>query len=118
MDDSASGLTSIILAYVYAALLVAGPWLFTILAVFGLSAATCTSGCDQLPLFRSIVIYNSLYLLVVTSPLGSLPAATFPISSTSDRTECVISVFVTCFIAFCLMTLADDGPVLSAAHRR
>ena len=65
-------LTSIVLAYVYAALLVAGPWIFTVLGVVGLSAASCSAVCDQLPVFRSVVIYNSLFALVVTSPLAFL----------------------------------------------
>ncbi|HTI80388.1 MAG TPA: exopolysaccharide Pel transporter PelG [Acetobacteraceae bacterium] len=104
------GLTGIILAYVYAALLVAGPWLFTILAVFGLSAAKCSSGCDQLPLFRSIVIYNSLYALVITSPLGFLAGRHISDQLYVNRTECVISVFVTCFVAFCLVTLLTMVP--------
>lgn len=65
-------LTSIAVGYVYAALLVAGPWIFTVIGLVGLSAGSCAAGCDQLPVFRSIVIYNSLFALVVTSPLAFL----------------------------------------------
>src|SRR5690349_16194901 len=65
-------LSGIVAAYLYAALIVAGPWIFTMLGIAGLSGTGCTADCGQLPLFRSIVIYNSLFSLVVTSPLAFL----------------------------------------------
>ena len=57
-------------AYLYAAFLVAGPWIFTVLGLLFLSAATCEGNCIDLTVFRSIVIYNSMYALIVTSPLA------------------------------------------------
>ena len=63
-------LSSVVLAYGYAALLVAGPWIFTILGIAGLSATRCDNACDQLAVFRSVVIHNALFALVVTSPLA------------------------------------------------
>ena len=57
-------------AYLYAALLVAGPWIFTVLGLLSLSAAHCDGSCADLTVFRSIVIYNSMYALIVTSPLA------------------------------------------------
>lgn len=63
-------LSTVVLAYGYAALLVAGPWIFTILGIAGLSATRCAGACDQLALFRSVVIHNALFALVVTSPLA------------------------------------------------
>src|SRR4051812_5009737 len=62
-------LSGIVVAYVYAALVVAGPWIFTMLGIVGLSSRVCSAVCDQLPLFRSVVIYNSMFSLVVTSPV-------------------------------------------------
>ena len=57
-------------AYVYAAFLVAGPWIFTVLGLLSLSAAKCDGFCVDLTVFRSVVIYNSMYALIVTSPLA------------------------------------------------
>jgi len=57
-------------AYLYAAFLVAGPWIFTVLGLFSLGAGKCEGSCIDLTVFRSIVIYNSMYALIVTSPLA------------------------------------------------
>jgi uncharacterized membrane protein len=65
-------LSGVFFAYVYATLLVAGPWIFTILGLFFLSATTCEGICANLTTFRSIVIYNSMYALIATSPLAFL----------------------------------------------
>ena len=57
-------------AYLYAAFLVAGPWIFTVLGLLNLSPASCDDYCIDLTIFRSIVIYNSMYALIVTTPLA------------------------------------------------
>lgn len=64
-------LTGVASAYIYAALLVAGPWIFTVLGLLGLGASGCdTSGCEELQIFRSVVIYNSMFALVASSPIA------------------------------------------------
>ena len=63
-------ISSVFGAYLYAALLVAGPWIFTVLGLFFLSAAACDGSCPDLTIFRSIIIYNSMYALIITSPLA------------------------------------------------
>lgn len=63
-------LSGVVLAYFCAALIVAGPWIFTMLGIAGLSAVSCAQPCAQLPLFRTVVIYNSMFSLVLTSPLA------------------------------------------------
>ena len=103
-------LSVVVIAYVYAALVVAGPWIFTMLGIFGLSSAGCSSGCDQLPVFRSIVIYNSVFALVVTSPL-----AFFSGRYVSDRlyvgqSRCVFYVLILSLAVFCLVTLITVVP--------
>ncbi len=103
-------LTSIVAAYVHAALLVAGPWIFTILAIVGLSATGCTAVCDQLPLFRSIVIYNSLYSLVVTSPLAFFSGRYISDQLFSGRTQCIFFAFVVSLAVFWCITLATVVP--------
>jgi len=67
---SQRALSTVVLAYGYAALLVAGPWIFTIVGIVGLSAARCADECGELVVFRSVVIHNSLFALVITSPLA------------------------------------------------
>jgi uncharacterized membrane protein len=67
---SRGSLSGVLGAYLYAAFFVAGPWIFTVLGLLSLSAATCDGSCIDLTVFRSIVIYNSMYALVVTSPLA------------------------------------------------
>ena len=42
-----SGLSTIAAAYVFAALLVAGPWIFTVLGIVGLGAALCDDACEK-----------------------------------------------------------------------
>jgi polysaccharide biosynthesis protein PelG len=63
-------LSAILLAYLYAVLLVAGPWIFTVLGLLNLSPTICDDNCTDKTIFRSIVIYNSMYALVVTTPLA------------------------------------------------
>ena len=57
-------------AYLYAAFLVAGPWILTVLGLFSLNTVSCDGYCTELTIFRSIVIYNSMYALVIASPLA------------------------------------------------
>jgi uncharacterized membrane protein len=57
-------------AYLYAAFLVAGPWIFTMLGIAATSSIACDGPCMQVQIFRSVVIYNSVFSLVLTSPLA------------------------------------------------
>ncbi|MGJ4949690.1 exopolysaccharide Pel transporter PelG [Bradyrhizobium sp. HKCCYLS20291] len=63
-------LAAIFGAYSYAAMIVAGPWLFTVLGLSFLSATACDGTCLDLTIFRSVVIYNSMFSLIITSPLA------------------------------------------------
>ena len=104
-------LSGIVAAYIYAALLVAGPWIFTMLGIVGLSSTGCSADCDQLTLFRSIVIYNSLFSLVVTSPLAFLfrPLHRRPALSRPERQACIFA-FIVSLAAFCLIALVTVVP--------
>jgi polysaccharide biosynthesis protein PelG len=62
-------LSGIFGAYLYAAFLVAGPWIFTVLGILNLSPSICDDYCSDKTVFRSILIYNSMYALIVTTPL-------------------------------------------------
>jgi polysaccharide biosynthesis protein PelG len=104
------GLGTIVLAYVYAAFLVAGPWIFTVVGIVALSAARCTAVCDELPVFRSIVIYNSLYALVVTSPLAFLCGRYVSGQLYAGRAQSVFFALVGALGVFCLITVVTVAP--------
>ena len=103
-------LTSIATAYIYAALLVAGPWIFTVLGIFGLSYAGCSSPCDQLAVFRSIVIYNSLLALVVTTPLAFFSGRYVGDRLYVGETASIFFAFVVSLALFCLIALVTAVP--------
>jgi uncharacterized membrane protein len=103
-------LSGIAAAYLYAALIVAGPWIFTMLGIAGLSGTGCSGDCGQLPLFRSIVIYNSLFSLVVTSPLAFLSGRYIADQLHNGHEQSVFFAFVVSLTVFCLITLATAGP--------
>jgi uncharacterized membrane protein len=103
-------LTSIVAGYIYAALLVAGPWIFTMLGIVGLSSTGCSADCDALTLLRSVVIFNSLFSLVVTSPLAFLSGRYIADQLYVGRTQGVYFVFAVSLAAFCLIVLVTVVP--------
>ena len=103
-------LSTIATAYVYAALLVAGPWIFTMLGIVGLSSTGCTANCDQLALFRSVVIYNSLFSLVVTSPVAFFAGRYVSDRLYAGQTNAVFFVFLASLTLFCLCVLTVAVP--------
>ena len=99
-------LSGVLGAYLYAAFLVAGPWIFTVLGLLGLGAATCGGGsCFDLTVFRSIVIYNSMYALIVTSPLTFISGRYASERVYSGREENVFYVLVISLGVFAFLTL-------------
>src|SRR5690349_245143 len=108
-------LSGIAAGYVCAALMVAGPWIFTIVGVAGLSAITCTAPCDQLPLFRTIVIYNSMFSLVVTSPIAFFAGRHTANELHAGRTDGIFGVLILVLGLFCLLTLLVAVPFYGAA---
>jgi polysaccharide biosynthesis protein PelG len=97
-------------AYLYAALLVAGPWIFTVLGLFFLSAATCDGTCIDLTVFRSIVIYNSMYALIVTSPLAFLSGRYVSEQLQSGCNDSVFYALVLSLVIFSLLILGVAAP--------
>ena len=119
-------MSSIVTAYVYAAVLVAGPWIFTMLGIVGLSTTGCSAACDELVLFRSIVIYNSLFSLVVSSPLAFFSGRYMSDKLYTGQIQGGFFVFTMSLSVFCLTVLTTvvpfyliaatlDGPVGFAA---
>lgn len=103
-------LSGVVLAYGYAALLVAGPWIFTILGIIGLSAAPCASACGELAVFRSVVIHNSLFALVSTSPLAFLFGRYVSDRVHSGDAEAVFFALVVSLNLFALAVAAIPAP--------
>ena len=103
-------LSSVFAAYLYAAFLVAGPWIFTVLGLFSLGAAACDAPCTDLTVFRSIVIYNSMYALIVTSPLAFFNGRYVSEQLHSDRNSGVFYSLVLSLTIFGLMTLVVAVP--------
>jgi polysaccharide biosynthesis protein PelG len=103
-------MSAVVTAYVYAALLVAGPWIFTMLGIVGLSSTGCSTACDELTLFRSVVIYNSLFALVVTSPLAFFCGRYISDRLYVGQTQSVFFVFAVSLGLFSLVVLATVVP--------
>ncbi len=62
-------LTSVVGAYGHAVMVVAGPWIFTLIGLAGTSFVACDAGCRDVQVFRSIIIYNSVFALIASSPI-------------------------------------------------
>jgi polysaccharide biosynthesis protein PelG len=104
------GLSSVAVAYIYAALLVAGPWIFTVIGLAGLSSAHCYGPCEGLSVFRSVVIYNSMFSLVATSPLAFLCARYVSDQQCASRRNSIHYAFMATFCVFCAITAAITAP--------
>jgi len=102
-------------AYSYAALIVAGPWIFTVLGLSYLSATACDGSCSDLTIFRSVVIYNSMYSLIITSPLAFFAGryASRQLHSGCDRH--VFFVLVLSLLIFLLVTFLLAVPFYTLA---
>ncbi len=106
-------------SYLFAMFIVAGPWIFSIVGVLALSMIGCDGVCASVTDFRSIVIYNSIFSLVITGPLGFL-AARF-ISDQVFRVETqgiVYAVFSSLLIYFLLAFFLGGGFYLLATNFR
>jgi polysaccharide biosynthesis protein PelG len=108
-------LSGVLGAYSYAALLVAGPWIFTVLSFFCISAVTCDGSCIDLTIFRSIVIYNSMYALIVTSPLAFLSGRYVSEQLHSGCDDGVSYALVLTLVSFGLVTFGTVVPFYTYA---
>src|SRR4051812_8406594 len=102
-------------AYLYAALLVAGPWIFTVVGLLGLSTGKCEGNCADLTVFRSVVIYNSMYALVVTCPLAFLSGRFVSEQLHSRGNEGAFFALVLSLIVFAFLTLGIVAPFYMGA---
>lgn len=102
-------LTALFGTYLYAALLVAGPWIFTVLGMLWLAGTGCTADCDDLSTFRSIIIYNSMYALVVTSPIAFAVGRYVSEQVHARRTEGVLWILAFSTAGFGIFSLGFVG---------
>lgn len=104
-------LTGVAAAYAYAALLVAGPWIFTVIGLLGLGSSGCdASGCGELQTFRSVVIYNSMFALVVSSPIAFLCGRCVADQLHQGRADSITFVLLASLGAFSVIVLATALP--------
>lgn len=96
--------------YLYAALIVAGPWIFTVLGLSVLGADSCNGPCADLTIFRSIIIYNSMYAFIVASPLAFFSGRYVSQQLHGGSDQHVFYVFTLCLGIFLLATLAIAVP--------
>jgi polysaccharide biosynthesis protein PelG len=108
-------LSGIAAGYICAALLVAGPWIFTMLGIAGLSAISCTGPCGQLALFRTIVIYNSMFSLVATSPIAFFAGRHTANQLHAGRTDGMFGLLTCGLVLFCLLALLFAVPLYGAS---
>lgn len=94
-------LSGIFGAYLYAAFLVAGPWIFTVLGILNLSPSICDDYCSDKSVFRSILIYNSMYALIVTTPLVFISgryASEQVYTGRDDKVFCAVIISISTFV--------------------
>jgi uncharacterized membrane protein len=103
-------LSGVLGAYVYGALLVAGPWIFTVLGLLFLNSATCEGSCIDLTVFRSVVIYNSMYALIVTSPLAFVSGRYAAEKIYQGREDSVLYSLVVSIIIFVIISIIVAVP--------
>jgi uncharacterized membrane protein len=93
-------------AYGHAAMIVAGPWIFTMIGLAGTSFAACESGCMNVQIYRSIIIYNSTFALVLTSPLAFVCTRYIADRVYLKRFESVLFALVASLSLYCAVALA------------
>jgi polysaccharide biosynthesis protein PelG len=80
------------------------------IGIAGLSTVSCAWPCEQLPLFRTIVIYNSMFSLVVTSPLAFSAGRYSADELHAGRTEGIFAALVAGLAVLCVVTLLVAAP--------
>ncbi|MEH3148699.1 MAG: exopolysaccharide Pel transporter PelG [Methylobacterium frigidaeris] len=98
-------------AYVYAALLVAGPWIFTVLGIGGVGVVACAAAdCAGLQVFRTIIIYNSLTTAILTGPLAFVCTRFVSDRIWMKRYDSITFAFVAAFAIFAAVALLTCAP--------
>jgi uncharacterized membrane protein len=74
-------INGVVQAFGYSAFAAAGPWLFTVICLFGINiVGTMVSSMEAVEQFRIVVVYNNCFAVLVSSPIAVI-ATRF----TSDR---------------------------------
>jgi polysaccharide biosynthesis protein PelG len=96
-------------AYLYAAFLIAGPWIFTILGITGISLAACDT-CNTVKIFRSIIIYNSVFSFILVNPIAYVCTRFISDRVFIKRYESITFALVTALILFSVLAMPIAGP--------
>lgn len=74
-------INGVVQAFGYSAFAAAGPWLFTVICLFGINlVGTMVSSVDAIENFRLVVVYNNCFAILVSSPVAVIATR-----YTSDR---------------------------------
>lgn len=74
-------INGVVQAFGYSAFAAAGPWLFTVLCLFGINlVGTSMSSIAEVELFRIIIVYNNCFAILFASPVAVIATR-----YTSDR---------------------------------
>jgi len=97
-------------AYFYGMFLTSGPWIFTILGITGIGLAACESECEPMQVFRSIVIYNSVFSFILANPIAYVCTRFISDQIFIRRHESISFAFVAALSVFCVFSAAIAGP--------
>ena len=113
-------LSSVVGAAGHAAVIAAGPWLFTIASLAAITASSePLAGHDTLATFRALIIYAFATSLVLAAPSPSSRRGCWPISSGSARPISVRPLLVAAMALALLVVsigVAGAGRVFRRAH--
>lgn len=97
-------------SYSYAAFLVAGPWIMMAVSIAAVSLNVCpTSECAVVEDFRSVLIYNFLFSLLLSGPI-CLPVTRFVSDEIfARRSEYIVGAYAASLMIYAVLGLAIAG---------
>ncbi len=112
----AGHLTGVSAAYLHSVFLTVGPWIFTALAMAGVSALVDHDNAPELHAFRSLLIYNFMLSLVLSGPIA-LPLTRFVSDEIHARRVTAISTAFTLGLGiFAFLGLGLVAPIYAFAQ--
>jgi len=97
-------------AYFYGMFLTSGPWILTILGITGIGLAACESECKPMQVFRSIVIYNSVFSFILANPIAYVCTRYISDQVFIKRYESIIFAFLVALSVFSVFSAMIAGP--------
>jgi polysaccharide biosynthesis protein PelG len=97
-------------AYLFASFVVSGPWILTVVAVAAVGFIACDTQCLPLQVFRSVIIYNSLFSLIVTAPIAFVCTRLVSDDLYEGRTDRINFAFFCALTAFAIISALTAAP--------